>query len=308
MTRNRRERRQRNEYLPRFLDKLWLSMGIVIIVLIIMIFGIVLQSKWDGKTKVSLVFPEDNGNVGIVVFDPGHKEMLLLTIPGNTEVSVAHNMGVWKLQSVWQLAEQNNLSGGELLAGTITKNFTTPVYFWSDVNGKNLGDSSIVSGLKAAFIMRKTNLPLADRIRLAFFANQLDNASRITYSLDETGFLQKTTLIDGATGYKLTVEKPPHVLAYFTEIETEGENLKVIIEDAGGGSQIETVSGILETMGMKVAAVIRKESDNLGCKVSGKAKKLTEKVSTLFSCEQVFESTEDADIRITLGTKFIETY
>lgn len=238
---------------------------------------------WNGNDKIAKVVEKNNGDTEVVLIDPKFGEIIIFTIPGDTEVSVAKNYGVMRLKNVWQLGVNEGL-GGSLVSQTVSQNFLFPLVLWENVE-------------------RKTNIPLGDRLFLRFFELKTKNLEKTEIDLAKSQFLRKGKLSDGEMGFKLNGKISERLTAYFND--PEFQNKKIYIKDATGKFGItENMGRILEVFGGKIVAIEKLPQEKLRCEVWGKNKKMVFKVAMLFSCKsQGEESNFDLEIRV--GSEFL---
>src|SRR3989344_2928386 len=144
-------------------------LSFVVVLLFILVGIFVKPGKWDGTSKLHMVVNKTDGNIELLVFDPQLQEIAAITIPGNTQVEVAGGLGIWKLGSVWELGKQENVDG-ELLARTITKELSLPVFVWSESQAESLTTVNAVKLISYIIDPFKTNLTFKDKVKLAFFS------------------------------------------------------------------------------------------------------------------------------------------
>ena len=164
---------------------------------------------WNGIDKITTVVERENGDTEVVLVDPKLKEIVYLIIPGDTEVSVARNLGTMRLKNVWRLGINEGI-GGSLVAQTVTRNFMFPVTLWIDVNGG-------------------TNIPIGDRFLLKIFNLKTKNLDKTEINLGEGQFLKRGILSDGELGYKLYGQISNRLTVYFADDVFVGK--KIYIKD-----------------------------------------------------------------------------
>ena len=268
----------------------WLIL--LILALLALVFGGLRSRVWDGKEKLILVQNRGEENVMVISFDPQAKRIDQVLIPGETEVLVAGQLGSWKLKSVLQLGINEGL-GGVFLARTIAKNFGFPVYAWADQNGWSL-------------LNRKTNLSLGDKLRLWFFTLMVNRDSRETVDLAQTLALKKTKFIDGETGYAVASQIPESVRANFIFNTALGGDLKAKIIDRGSSAvALSAAARLLQTVGLRVAAVVKENPVAETCSVSGRDEALRQRLAWLFGCRnKKLPAGENFDIVVDSGNDF----
>lgn len=259
--------------------------------LVLFFLFLVFSTKyWNGKDKISVVNPRVGGDVEIKVFDPKLNEVTTLVIPGTTEVRVSQNLGNFPIKNVWKLGFDQKI-GGSLLAQTVTKNFSFPVFLWK--NG------------------RQSNIPMGDRLRLYIFEMGVGSLGKTEINLGKSQFLKAGKLTDGTKGYIITGDVSERLTVYFSDNDWLDKGIKIYIKDSTGSAGVSDSFGrILEVMGGKIVTIDKVDKDpSLDCMVSGKNKKVTAKIVELFGCK-VGESITGGsfDLEINLGSVFAKRY
>ena len=262
---------------------------------------------WNGKDKVSFVYRENDGSVGVTVLDPILSEVTTLVIPGDTQVEVARNYGTFRIKNVWQLGINERI-GGSLLAETVTQNFLFPVYLWSE-DGAGLIGGNILGVLNFVFFPGSTNISFGDRLQAGLFILRIQEIGKSTVDLGTSRFLDKGILADGQPGYILSGPISQRLTIYFSDNQLGNQNIKVNITDATGSSGIsEKLGEILQVIGGKVVSIEKKNtSPETDCLVSGKNAEVVKKISNLFDCKIVNTKTS-FDLDIEIGKKFAERF
>ncbi len=302
----RRKRRSRNKE-KRFISVK--SLGLILLFFTLLFFLIFQTSFWDSDSKLTLVVNKKDGDVLIAVFNPVVDEVTSITIPKNTQLKVARQLGTWRAGSVWQLGENEDLEG-RLLQETITYHLKLPVVAWADSPAEGFANGGLVALVKAVSLPYKTNLKIGDRIKLAFFSFGVKNFKREEINLAETKLLKKTRLIDGEEGFVLISGLPASILALFSDIEISQKDVSVLIRDATDKRGVpEQVGEIIEVLGAKVAAIKKEESEKFDCMVLGKDQKAVEKLAQVFSCEKGKGLPSGSfDLEIKIGEEFARRF
>lgn len=257
---------------------------------------------WDGESKVSLAISKSEG-AAVLLFDPQYDQVTKIVIPKSTEVEVANQLGVWKIDSVWELGKQQKL-GGELLADTITKQFRFPVTAWAEEDALKFADGSLNSLFHAVFGRYATNLTMGDKVSLAIFSMRVPNARRVEIDLSQSSFLTKKELRDGTEGYVLSKELPQSVLSLFSEDNLSNDSFLVSISDATGQQSVaQDVGNVVEVLGAKVALIEKQEKSDFDCIVKGKNTYLVERISEVFDCIKE-DGSSKFDTEVFLGESF----
>lgn len=267
------------------------------------------RGYWSEDSKLSLVINNPDGSATVSVFDPKREEIININIPSNTEVEVAHQLGLFKLGSVWRLGENEGL-GGELLAATLRHQFKFPVSTWADSKAVGFSDGNLINILEAIKGSYKTNMKMGDRLALGTFSLGIKNTKRTNINLSETPYLVKTTLKDGEEGYVVSKNISQRLLSIFANDVITENSYKVEINDSTGNLEVSSdVGGLMEVMGAKVASIVKKDQSDFDCRVSGYDKKVVKEVARILSCEQeIYKGRSSFDLEIDLGSQFVEKF
>lgn len=286
----------------------FILIGLLLALLFLFHFFFIKTKFWDGKTKLSVAYPLEGGDVQVTVFDPVNGEIANILIPGNTEVEVSRRLGVWKLRSVWELGRNEDL-GGKLLVETLAKNFRIPVYAWSEEGAMKLLNPGFKSVLNLLSGTYETNLSVGDRLRLMLFSLQTPGAKRADLDLSESIFLKMGTLKDGEVGYTLTDMESNRVLSYFSYTPTDDGMVTILIKDGTGEYGVaQSVGALVETIGGKIAAIQKEEPRDFDCSVIGDAEAIVSAVAKVYSCEIGKNKESGFNVEVSLGRKFTERF
>ena len=264
---------------------------------------------WSSHERVSLVINNPNGDLTVTTFNRESGEINNIQIPGSTQLVVSRQLGSWKAKSVWKLGENEKL-GGELLRESIIKNFHFPVVAWADSHATGLASGNFWSAIKSIFLIRKTNLGVGDRIKMAIFSIGVNNMKRNEINLAQTSYLKKARLVDGEDGYLISGGLPNNLLIIFAEPAIAKRGLKANIIDASGKNLLgQDVGETLEVLGIKVASVEKQAADKDDCSIKGTDTKIVRKLAQLFSCQKEIKSLDSKfDIEFKIGESFAKRY
>ncbi|OGM15345.1 hypothetical protein A2V56_03295 [Candidatus Woesebacteria bacterium RBG_19FT_COMBO_42_9] len=267
------------------------------------------SNHFAGENKLTITSPIGEGDVLVVTFDRKVGEVTSIKIPGDTEVSVAGQLGNWRIKSVWQLGINEGV-GGRLLAETVTKNFKFPVNAWTDSQGLGLMEESLAARLKAVFYPYDTNLGLGDKISLALFSLGVRNFDRVEVDLSDSSYLKKTRLKDGNEGYMITSSMPQNLIVVFADSEMAVFGVRIILKNFSGDKTLSNdVAGVLEVLGGKVAASVDEQAEDKDCEVLAKKEIFAQKISRLFDCQIINEDPEgNFDLEVRVGRQFAKRF
>lgn len=274
----------------------------------IALFFAVNTKYWNGKDKFGYVYKNSNGDVTVKVLDPKLEESTALIIPGDTQVTVAHNYGTMRIKNVWQLGINEKLQGS-LLAQTVTKNFLAPVVLWSDNGIESLDLPNLAGIFKFIIAPGKTNIPVGDRIAIAIFSLRVKSINSTSIDLGKSQFLKKTKLSDGQTGYILNGTVSGRLTVNFSDSDFGDGNVRVDIQDATGVPGSANIVGqIVEVMGGKIVSIDRIPGvSDLDCVVLGVNPEVVKKTAVLFDCK-ISKDKSVFDLEIRLGSQFAKRY
>lgn len=289
-----------------------------IFILLTLLLGIVIlllyflgKRHCQGNLKISMVFPDENGNIVVSTFSKKEKEITLINIPPNTQLEVSRQLGSWKAKSLWQLGI-NEKYEGKLLQETITKNFHFPVSIWADKEAFGFVSGNLIKLIKAAFFPYRSNLSFGDRLTLFFISFGIQNEKINYYDLSEMGVLKKTKLTDGEEGYIVLKEIPINIMSSFSESFNPDFGYMVqVINATGSRSMAENIGKTVESMGFKITSIKEETSvdNDTDCLIYGKNKDIINKISLIYSCKEEDNKNNDGfDIVIKLGSKFSRRY
>ncbi len=278
---------------------------LLLVFLLAFVFYLVLNTKyWNSKEKLSLALVSPEGGVVVTVLDPVSGEITNISIPKNTQVEAARQLGTWKIKSIWALGVNEKL-GGSLLKDTILKNFKFPVSVWANRDGAGFASGGTLKIIKAMFFPYDTNLRLGDRLRIGIFSLGVTGFKRTDIDLAKGSYLRGVRLTDGEEGYVLSGKIPKDLLVVFSDPGLARAGLKVSIKDASGDPVVaEEVAEIIEVMGAKVAAVSREPRAPSDCAVRGE-NFFAKDVAKLLACKIEKASPEGSfDLELEIGERF----
>jgi len=283
-------------------------LSFVVVLLFILVGIFVKPGKWDGTSKLHMVVNKTDGNIELLVFDPQLQEIAAITIPGNTQVEVAGGLGIWKLGSVWELGKQENVDG-ELLARTLTKELSLPVFVWSESQAESLTTVNAVKLISYIIDPFKTNLTFKDKVKLAFFSIRTPNNKKIKVDLATSGYLKSTVLKDGEVGYVVTGKLPNNLLTLlvFPQI-SEKKIITTLVNKSGDVGIAGKMSLVVEVLGSKVVSFENEPPEDSGCEISGVDQVAVKLMADTFYCKVGKEKEKQNEIKITIGTQYLNKF
>lgn len=280
---------------------------IFLIGILFLVWNLFFRTKyWDGENKLNLVVRGSEDNITIISFDPKSEEINKIVIPGTTEVDVSRGLGNFRIKNVWQLGIDEKLNG-QLLAETVTKNFSIPTYAWAD-SGALGYTGGLLKTVNAVFSRDKTNLSFSDKIHLGIFSLSIKNNNVSQIDLTKIGFLRKAKLKDGDDGYIILNEVPQELVLALSSQSLANSNLKIQVNNQSGDQSIEeSIGKIFDVIGTKVASFNRDGESDKDCEVKGASKELVQETSRVFECN-ISSKKSDFDVELTVGTKFASRF
>lgn len=262
---------------------------------------------WKTENKLSLVIDNEDKGVVVAVIDPIHEEIVMISVPENTELEAARNLGSWKIGSIWQLGKNEKL-GGKLLAETVTRSLHMPVYAWADESMISVINNRYSSFLKF-LSSRETNFTLKDRLNIVYFSYRLDSSRKHKIDLSNTNFLSEQKLTDGVLGYKTEGNPSPRISSYFADEYIASNPTRVIIFDASSKPLLAKRMGrVVETIGAKISAIREETHEVSDCEIAGKDETMTKRLALYFDCETSESTSTSFDLEIRIGEDFAERY
>lgn len=286
-----------------------LVFAIVLFVVFVIITAVIyfkISNSYE-KDKLIVAIKRGDGSVNVVVFDKHLSEITDVSIPGNIETDAAHELGVWKLKSLWELGDRQGM-GGEILTKSIIKYFNIPVYFWAEEPAYGFVKGGILPVLLASLSSYKTNLSIPVRVKLGLFSTSIKNIDRKEIDLSESGYLKSTVLSDGEAGFAVSGDFSPSLLSSFTDPVFSGARAKLV--DASGEAGIsDSVGKLIGVMGGKVFSVVKERKDDYVCRAKAKDKRVLKLITQLLPCEAQKEILEgNFDLEIGIGSEFSKKY
>lgn len=282
-----------------------LKLPVFIFLVFIVLFFFFKTSIWDGRGKFILVVNRQD-DVLVSVFDPKMETIVSVLIPQDVQVVAAGELGTWQLGSLWELG-YNEKREGNLLAKTVTKNFTFPVYAWGDYKAAGFTRGKFGEILPAIIGNYRTSLKIGDRIRLGFFVLGVGPSKRTMINLaDVNESLERETFLDGNEGYVIRGNVPDRIIALFSDEVIAAKNYKArFVLKSKRIKSIDAASGVVEIMGVKVASIVKDNPEDINCLVSGEDKKLVKSIALVLGCLRQEKKVDgNFDIEVTLGEQF----
>jgi hypothetical protein len=261
------------------------NINIIFIILILLIAFIVLffvlsPKAWNGKSKLAVISGVTLDNVLINVLDPANGTITVISIPANTEVEAANQLGTWKLGSIQKLGRDKNL-GDDFLKNTIIKSFSFPI------------DSS-------------ESLSILDKIKIKLFTLSVGNSEKSDINLKDTSYLNERQLIDGTRGYEISGNlPPPKIESYFSENYLD-TNQNVLINNRTGMRSVGNMAGkVIRVLGLNIASIQNLEAKDTNCKITGNETDLVTKIAKIFGCDiDLSRPANNFNMQVDLGAKF----
>jgi hypothetical protein len=260
-----------------------LFIGIVIVGFIYLSFN---TKYWTGNNKLTVVSPADDG-LALYIFDPVAEKIITVTIPGDTEVISARNLGVFRVKNLWQLAI-NEKAQGILVGETVTRNFRIPVIAWAEKPLAGFASGRGLAQLKSLVVPFKTNLTFADKLRIFIFGLGVSEFKVENIDLSDSGLLSKTQLIDGGEGYRLSSRIPDQVIVLASDYYlTKSPTMINIIDSSGSTQLVEDITEVAEALGAKVVKIEKREAKDINCEVWGKEENKVNRIALIFGCKSL---------------------
>lgn len=261
--------------------------------------------SWDGKSTLSMAISKSDGSAAVVILNPGASTITTIDIPRETLTNASHEMGQWRMASIWKLGEDEKLNPN-FFKTTIAKSFRFPVSHFANESFLGLLNGTPNERLKGLFSPGISDFNLLDRFQSMWFSLFLKNGGMSEIALQKSGYLKKSKLPDGTDGWVIRDDIPLSVASLF--VNHDMEDLKVEITDTGKSSA--EVNDILNTLGIKVAVINHIDTFTTGqnCQIISNNSK-GEKLSKIFECNfKKMPTGDNFDIKIVLTKQFNQSF
>ena len=283
-------------------------LGIVIFLIVLAWFGIKKIFPPFTFNTFSVATINSDASASIMLFDFENDLIKTFIIPQKTEISMARQRGLWKMESVWKLIESEKLNP-KTYSDSLMRTFGLPIDHWAKEDVMQLSDSDLLKSALSIGKFGSSNISFRDRVRLFWFARGVRSKDRETVALSDTTYLKKTTLSDGESGYVVS-GNPQDISGAFSESTFISPLFKIQVVNPDGTRDETTkiVVSIVETLGANVLAIKKNDTDlrdGNDCNIIvNKISVASEKLAAVFSCSIVSGSDTNFDAVIELGEAF----
>ncbi len=280
-----------------------------LITLVFIAYLILVPAKyWDGKSRLALAIQDKSGAVKLSVFDPQTESITVITVPANTQVDVARQLGEWKIGSVWKLGENEKI-GGSIISETVTKTLRLPTEGWADMGALGFTKDNNLAIWQSVIGAYKTNLSLKDRIGIAFFAQSVKSPQRNEIDLSQTPLLIRTKLSDGSLGYEVRDLSVAQISAYFADARISEENIGVsIFYPRSRMQEVQKLGEIIQILGVKVTSLELLTQDLVfNCKIVSQGNLTAKKIAEVFNCKTEIKNNQTG-IQLLVGEEFFRRF
>jgi len=273
----------------------------VLIFIIVLIMFFVFKKNNYNLVKRILVINKSGSSVQIAIIDNIDKDLTLIEIPKNTQVEAAKGLGIWKIGSIWELGENENISG-DLLVATVIKSFLIPVDNWVSNDSFLIKEKNVPGLIGLIFKRNDSNINLLERIRIVRFLLSIKNKDIMKYNLQDTSVIRESNLKDDTPGFIITGSKPQNIYSLFADRVFLEKSFRVIIRQPYGGSNLtKELVEILETIGSKPTIMGSDGKSEEGCIIYGNDRYAVNRVSSLFKLCRYVNKKSSADVEISFG-------
>lgn len=308
---------------------------IFFLVLVSPIYKFITDSKWDGKSRYTVVvFTKESEGAPILVYsvEPRQKRASLVSVPSNTLLDVPFGYGQYRASSVFRLGDLDpKRSGGLILTKSIGRSLGVLVDGYvvfedfdrlsrifsskdiQDVKHKYFSFSINMRFTLSAFSKKKiTDLALFDQIKLYLATSLLRSDQIKLYTLDDGQILSKQTLPNDQEVLVLNKQiLDSRLEGAFEDKNIRKESIAVELVNAAGGQGIASeFERVISSMGGNVVFKTSSEATyKQSCKIEVISKEagssmLVERVESAFGCQSELKNSDrsnQSDIRIILG-------
>lgn len=264
---------------------------------------------WIPGARFTVIVAADNPT--IYSYNPKNNELLVITVPKNTEVEAAGGYGNFFAGSLWELGVRKGV-GGEILSASLTRALGFPIDAWVDWRGERLLLSKSPNIEVLGPIM--TNLTFFDRFNLLLAAGGTSQVNRRMIDLEGIGIIKKTVLADGVGGFTVLPERAKVVFEAFRDETVLGEGRTLVVVNTTGERGLAAdVVRVAATLGLRVVGTSQREDKVRGCIVK-KRPNVKDSVSArrlagIFACRQEVGNFSGAsDMELILGEEFARRF
>lgn len=274
--------RRRKQIPSQRLPKSRVLLGVALVIGVFLVFFI-REMVVRGPDNFSIVYPEENGSIKLMLYDLANERSVKLDIPGDVEVNLAMGRGILRAKNVKRLIDSENLPG-QLLADTIMKTLRLPVDYWS-------GD-----------------VPLSAKI--AIIAHNLRGSREDQISLENSPYLLKTKLIDGEEGYKVSGSLTLSLVSLFSDpsISKNQTAVRLVNRTGDNAYDLSHVVEVLEVLGAKPVPPLKEDPLDADCVVKANDAYTRARVASIFNCSEDPSPPEAFDIELILGSHFSKRF
>lgn len=223
------------------------------------------------------------GQIEVVVYDFAESSVSRMEIPKDTQMDLAMQRGVLTAESAVAIKNTEKLPGG-FVSNSVMRTFSFPIdYFHAD-------------------------MPLVLKAQALLLGLRANTSQRI--DLAKSGYLAQEPLKLGVDGYVVKSQMPLQLASLFVDSKIAGKQTVVQISNLTGqaNSAMSPYVAILESLGAKVAPIIRDEPKDMDCYVSAIDQDVMDRVAGIFDCDPGPADPDGFDINIVLGSRFYERF
>ncbi len=177
---------------------------IVFLILTLFVIGLTLVFwKVYSVEKFAFVNKGINGDAEIIIFDPSSDSINVYVIPGSTLLVSSRSLGEYRLDNLWILGVKEGV-GGKIIAESISKNYSIPLYYWKDGVHTNL---DLFKYLRSNLILKS---PMLEKTVIE--SNKLSNSVLVNFVDNEVSELGIEIEIEDLTGNTNTANEIGKIL------------------------------------------------------------------------------------------------
>jgi hypothetical protein len=285
-------------------------------------------SRFAGKDRVTFVFSAEN--IFVISLDPKEGKMMMIKIPPETQIDVAHGYGKYRAGAVYKLGEEEKIGGGKILAESVQEYMgividgylRAPEAIWILGVGseEELGRIDFTFKKKMSqfrgFIKIlggnfETNFSKFDLIKIWREILKVRPDRVVFVDLAQSFVSWETVLPDGQKSYEVEPEMLEQIVKKnFLDEKIREENFLVEVTNTTLHSKLaDKAARILTNIGVDVVAVSETEEKLLSCQVvtdkKFKNSYTVKKIRRIFDCHfREGEIGGRADITVKIGEDY----
>lgn len=276
---------------------------------------------WDGDFNINVLIRSKE--ISLLIFSPHTQKIMLIKIPKNTYLDIAHGFGKWEVRSIYDLGQsQKEYGGNQLLKLTLTDFFALPIEGFLDFSGKmsQKDPSEIITEMRknpfsiiSLLPYIKTDLTPFELIRLKMGLSNVRFDKIKEVDLAASDILQREHLADNSEVFTLDPAKLDPILFDLIDPQIQAEHKTIAIFNSTTHPGLaQKAARLVTNLGGNVIITSNGQNKLKNSQVVGENSKTFDRFRQIFGGNGKIDSiSEDlvssrAQINIFLGEDYID--